>query len=485
MCNKISRRQFLRNLATVAGGAAASSSLFAAQSIFSNDVLNIKLGDKPNILFFAVDDLRTQLGCYGHPETISPNIDKIASEGTVFDRAYCQVPVCGASRASLLTGLRPTASRFTSAGSRADQHAPTANTLPQHFKNNGYHAVSNGKIFHYINDSRDSWSEIPWRAYDYDNDGVDWAKANFDKIWLDPDSANYISSTGRGPYWEDADVPDDAYEDGKVAMKTIQDLRRLKKKNKPFFLACGFSRPHLPFNAPKKYFDMYPQQIEIAENRYLPANKPSECSNSTEITRYSERSGWPSDTDFHRQARHAYYACVTYIDAMIGKILDELKALGMDENTIIIIWGDHGWHLGEHNFWGKHNTLKNALQVPMIVRAPGFKKNIRTEALCEFIDIYPSLCELTGLPKPTSHTLAGKSFVPLMKNPDITWKEAVYSRWGTGEAVKTDRYLYTEWTSGSKMLYDHLIDPDENINIAYEPENAALVSQLSALLNNI
>lgn len=490
MSNTISRRAFLRNIAVVAGGAAVSTPFLGAQTVLSNSSMDITFGEKPNVLFIAVDDLRNRLGCYGNTQVITPNIDQIASDGTVFGRAYCQVPVCGASRASLLTGLRPTTSFSWDA--RADSVAPNADTLPQHFKNNGYYAIGNGKIFHYVADSADSWSETPWRAYDYDNDGQDWGAANFDKIWLDPDSKNYLSSNGRGPYWEDADVPDDAYEDGKVAMKTIQDLRHLKEIGKPFFLACGFSRPHLPLNAPKKYFDMYDlQQIQLADNRYAIANKPGECSGSTELTGYTQDEGFPSDPDFHRQTLRAYYACVTYVDAMIGKLMDELKALDMDKNTIVVIWGDHGWHLGEHNFWGKHNTLNNALQVPLIVRAPGFKKNNNTDALCELVDLYPTLCELAGLPQPTSHTLAGKSFVPLLKNPDLPWKEAVFSIWGTGKAVVTDRFLYTAWPSGSKMLFDHLgdgvydPDPDENENRASYAHYASDVSYLQGLLNSL
>ena len=471
-----------------AGIALAGSTAALGESVFSSRSLRIRSGKKTNILLIAVDDLRTQLGCYGHTETISPNIDKIAAQGTVFSRAYCQVPVCGASRASLLTGIRPdyAVGRFTSAGSRADRDTPDAVTMQEHFKNNGYHSIANGKIHHYINDSISSWSEPPYRVYDYATPtGADWAKYNFDKIWLDPESKNHVSSKGRGPYREAADVPDHAYEDGKVAMKTIHDLRRLKKIDKPFFLACGFSRPHLPFNAPKKYYDMYDRdKLEIADNRYKPTDLPSACKNSGEINSYSQISGWPSNVEFHRDALHAYYACVSYVDAMIGQIMAELTRLDLDDNTIVLLWGDHGWHLGEHNFWGKHNTLNNALQVPLIFRAPGHKKNNTTDALVEFIDIYPTLCQLTRLPAPTQQ-LEGTSFVPLLKNPKVPWKQQVYSEWQSGEAVKTDRYLYTEWTNGSKMLFDHKTDPDENINIAYNPENADIVNTLSLLLNNI
>lgn len=484
---RVSRRQFLR-AGLAAGGGFALHGVLSASPARAAEAASLPSGaSRPNVLFIAVDDLRTQLGCYGHGQTLSPAIDRVAAEGIVFGRAYCQVPVCGASRASLMTGIRPdyAVKRFTDAGTRADKDVPDAATLGQHFKSHGYYTVSNGKIFHYKGDSAASWSERPWRVHDYDTDGHgDWGAYHFDKIWLDPASKGKVNpKTGRGPYWEAADVPDEAYEDGRVAAKTIEDLRRLKAKNQPFFLACGFSRPHLPFNAPKRYFDLYePSKIDLADNRIGIADKPKECTNSGEINSYSEIAGWPKDEAFHRQARWAYYACVSYVDAQIGKVMAELKALELDTNTIVVIWGDHGWHLGEHNFWGKHNTLNNALQVPLIVRAPGFRGNRRTEALVEFVDIYPSLCELAGLPHPASHRLDGKSFVPLLTAPELAWKEAVFSEWHGGKAVKTDRYLYTEWASGSRMLFDHRTDPEENVNIAGTAEHAEVTARLSRLL---
>lgn len=483
--NRVSRRQFLWSTAAWTGGIALSGLTSSCKARLT-DPQTPGRESRPNILFLAVDDLRTQLNCYGHKETVSPAIDQLASEGIVFGRAYCQVPVCGASRASLMTGIRPNhPARFTDAGSRADQDTPNAITLAEHFKNNGYHTISNGKIFHYVADSADSWSEKPWRVYDYDTDKKgDWGAHHFNKIWLNPASKQAINpKTGRGPFWEMADVPDDAYDDGKTAEKTIEDLRRMKAGNQPFFIACGFSKPHLPFNAPKKYYDLYdPAQLDLADNRFAITGKPPECTNSNEIQNYSLVSDWPDKEAFHRQARHAYYACVSYVDALIGKILAELKALDLDKNTIIVLWGDHGWHLGEHNFWGKHNTLNNALQVPLIVRVPGSKQNLQTDALVEFVDIYPSLCEFAGLSYPASHTLEGKSFAPLLNNPNQPWKEAVFSQWKKANAVKTDRYLYTEWSSGSKMLFDHQSDPQENINIANKPELAGTVAYLSSLL---
>ena len=206
--------------------------------------------------------------------------------------------------------------------------------------------------------------------------------------------------------------------------------------------------------------------------------------NSGEFKAYSRIEGWPDEEAFHRKARHAYYASVSYVDALIGKILDELKTLELDENTIVVLWGDHGWHLGEHNFWGKHNTLNNALQAPLIVRAPRMPRGIVTHALVEFVDIYPSLCELAGMARPESHKLAGYSFAPLLSRPDLPWKEAVFSEWNAGRAVKTDRYLYTEWESGSKMLFDHYNDQDENINLALDPRFNLIIERHRLLLNH-
>lgn len=479
----LSRRRFMKQASI-----AASCMLSGCLAPSGRDVSNPRSGRRPNVLFLAVDDLRTQLGCYGQSQVISPHIDRLAAEGLLFKRAYCQVPVCGASRASLLTGIRPdhASGRFTHAGSRADQDAPQADTLGAHFQKHGYETLSNGKVFHYVNDSASSWSRSPWRVYDYDTEGRgDWGAYHFEKIWLDPDSRNHLSQRDRGPWHEAADVPDEAYEDGKVAAQTIRDLGRLAGSDRPFFLACGFSRPHLPFNAPKRYYDLYnPQELELADNRFAISDKPAECRNSDEIRSYSQLEGWPDGESFHRKARHGYYACVSYVDALIGRILEELKTLDLDQNTIIVLWGDHGWHLGEHNFWGKHNTLNNALQAPLIVRAPGQRQGLASNALVEFVDIYPSLCELAGLPQP-GHTLDGRSFVPLLKDPDQSWKEAVFSEWGTGKAVKTDRYLYTEWTSGSRMLFDHVTDPDENTNIASASQYQSVVGYHRALLNHV
>jgi len=436
---------------------------------------------QPNVLFIAVDDLRPQLGCYGHKETLSPHIDALASRGTVFQRAYCNVPVCGPSRVSVLTGIRTSSSQWKTSDLREDFVS-----LPLFFKKHGYHTVCNGKVFHHIDDRKDDWSEPPWRSAEIYHGEKDWANYNAYGIWQDDRSAESINArTKRGPYFEAAHVPDNAYQDGKVADKTMDDLKRLKDSEKPFFLACGFWRPHLPFNAPKKYWDLYDrEEVTLAPNRFRPKNLPAPCRTSTEIDNYALAGRRKESDEFHREARHAYSACVSYVDAQIGKVIETLDSLGLFENTIVVLWGDHGWNLGEHDFWGKHNTLNNSLHAPLVVCAPGTKPANRTDGLVEFVDIYPTLAELAGLPAP-GHT-QGKSFAPLMNDPEQEWKSAVFCRWSRCEAVKTDRYLYTEWrkdeTVTHRMLFDHKTDPLENDNIARNPESKETVDRLSTIL---
>jgi len=435
-----------------------------------------------NILFIAVDDLRAQLGCYGDPEILSPNIDKLASRGLLFERAYCNVPRCGASRASIMTGVRPPSADIWNCYEIPLSYI----TLPAYLSKHGYHTVSNGKVLHYMKDHKYDWDEL-WRSTEVYYGKEDWGKYNTYGIWQNPESGNHVNPASlRGPYCEWAEAPDNAYQDGKVAEKTISDLKRLKDAGNPFFLACGFWRPHLPFNAPKKYWDLYDRsQIKLATNPYPPHNKPAPLESAKEFARYARTGKATQATnEFQAEARHAYYACVSYVDAQIGKVLAALDQLGLTDNTIVILWSDHGFHLGEHQFWGKQNTLHNALQVPLIISAPGFDGNRRTNALVELVDLYPTICELTGIPTPSY--IHGKSFAPVLANPDQKWKEAAFSKFTNCEAVKTDRYLYTEWHDHDggiiPMLFDHEKDPMENENIANRPEAAEIVERHSLMI---
>jgi arylsulfatase A-like enzyme len=434
-------------------------------------------GKKYNVLFIAIDDLRPELGCYGDTWIKSPNIDKLAEDGTLFERAYCQVPVCGASRASVLTGLRPTKTRFLNYGTWAQDDAPSAMTLPEEFRKNGYHCISNGKVFHHQFDNGDkSWSEPSWRPF------------LSERVPLNPESETMIRpENNRGPVLEAADVTDHAYHDGIVADKTIEDLRRMKKSGQPFFIACGFRKPHLPFYAPKKYWELYdPAEIELADNQYRPKNAPEALTESTEIHKYHKRNMEYNSEEWHRNCRHGYYACVSYVDAQVGRVMQALDDLGLRENTVVILWGDHGWHLGEHTFWSKHNLMHLATHAPLLVAGPGVKAGQRSTRLVEFVDIYPTLCDLAGI-TPANQGLQGTSFTPLLDNPDRPWKKAAFIRYEPGEGgatVVTHRYSYTEFDNGEKMLYDLEKDPAENVNIAGAAENQILVLQLSQMLKN-
>jgi iduronate 2-sulfatase len=420
--------------------------------------------DKPNVLFIAIDDMRPEIGCYGGPQVKSPNLDKLAGQGVLFSRAYCNVPVCGASRASLMTGVLPTKSRFRNYFTRADVDAPDATTLGEAFKNAGYTTISNGKIFHHPDDSeKESWSEKAWRAKP-------------PKKSYDPATTAKLSKRKRGRIYELPAVADNAYGDGLVAEKTISDLRKLKEKNKPFFLACGFIKPHMPFYAPKKYWDLYDRsKIELADNRFRPKDAPSALRGSNEFKSYHLADMEVNSDEFHRVMRHGYLACVSYVDKLVGDVLTELDRLGLAENTIVVVWGDHGWHLGEHTFWGKHNTMHLATRVPLIVRAPG-KKTGKTAALVETSDIYPTLCELAKIPVPAS--VQGKSFVSILDDPEKPFRNVVYTRFGGGDAVVTDQFNYTSYGGKSDMLYDLKKDPNENVNVVGKPDYAETVAMM-------
>ncbi len=438
---------------------------------------------KPNVLFIPIDDLRPQLFCYGREQMVSPNIDRVAHDGVVFTRSFCQVPVCGATRASLLSGVRPTRDRFTNYYTWVDEDLPGALTLPEHFRNHGYVTLSNGKVFHHRTDCAErSWSAEPWHPA-----GI--AKESWRNYLLPENKALDVAHDHRGPPFECADVPDNAYFDGQIADRTITDLRRLAKEGEPFFLAAGFIKPHLPFNAPKKYWDYYQRdEIELADNPFKPRGAPDAAMhNWGELRAYFDvpKEG-PLPDEMARTLIHGYYAATSFTDAQVGRLLDELDALDLRENTVVVLWGDHGWQLGEHSLWCKHCNFETSLNAPLIVSAPWMAGDRRCDALVEFADVYPTLCALAGLPRPDH--LEGTSFAPLMEEPARPWKPAAFSRYNAGDSIRTDRHLYTEWTDDegsltARMLYDHEADPDENVNISEAPENAALVAELSHALH--
>ena len=431
--------------------------------------------ERPNILFIAVDDLRPELGCYGKTMIHSPHIDQLAAEGTRFDRSYCNIPVCGASRASLMTGLRPARNRFLTYYTWADKDAPGITTLPGIFRENGYYTISNGKVFHHDRDAASSWDEI-WHPRSNSSSWRDYALA--DNILKD--------STGdlRGAPFERAVVPDTIYKDGKIANKVMADLQRLKEMDKPFFLASGFLKPHLPFNAPDPYWQHYDNRVTLPYNNFPPEHVPREAlHNSGELRAYDGvPPEGPVSDELALKLIHGYYACVTFTDAQIGKILAELKRLDLDRSTIVILWGDHGWNLREHGLWCKHCNFETSLHTPLIVKVPGRKQVHSTEEIVEYVDIYPTLCELAGIPIPEH--VQGQSFKDLLFHKNATSDGVAVSQWYAGITTIRNDWFYTEWVNDSdsayaRMLYDHSVDPDENINISEGQDYLEVIRQLS------
>jgi arylsulfatase A-like enzyme len=439
---------------------------------------------KPNVLFFAVDDLRTELGCYGYDYIRSPNIDRIAKSGMVFRRAYCQQAVCSPSRTSLLTGMRPDSTLVYDLVTHFRKALPNTVTLPELFKRNGYFVQGMGKIYHPGYDDPQSWS-VPWQSPEAPTYAL--------PLKIDEADAKRTNAK-RGPAYESADVPDDHYRDGKVAALAVETLRTLAKKSEPFFLAVGMAKPHLPFVAPKKYWDLYdPASIRLAPNPYRPKGAPEYAlTTSGELRNYQ---GMPLTgqipDDTARKLKHAYYASISYMDAQVGKVLDELAKQGLAKNTIVVLWGDHGWKLGEHGEWCKHSNVENDANAPLLLSVPGMKNaGKQTRALVEFVDIYPTLADLAGLPIP--EYLEGLSMKPLLENPNRPWKDAAFSQYPRqkqlmGYSMRTDRYRFTVWVDRrdhtkieTTELYDHEKDPQENTNIAQDPANAALVDRLMA-----
>ncbi len=475
-----SRRNFLRTSGLALTAATILPTASAARAVPT----------KPNILMIAVDDLRPQLHEWEKDFMKTPNIDALCGNGVRFERAYCNVAVCGASRASLLTGLRPTRKRFLSYLTRADEDAKGIPMIPATLKAAGYACIANGKISHHRDDNEPQWSQPPWRQK-----GINWVtKENLDII-KEGRKKGVDKKKNRGRPYECADVADSAYPDGRTLAQSIRDLNRLAKADAPFFLATGFVKPHLPFNAPKKYWDLYTQAgiVKLPDNYFLPKDTPKR------YTKYSwgemrSYHGIPKRGPVDRKTAlkliHGYYACVSYTDALVGKLLAELKTLGLAENTIVLLWGDHGWKLGEHAMWCKHTKFEIDCHVPLIISAPGkqFPKGTSCPSLVEFVDLYPTLCDLTGTKKPKH--LQGDSLVPLLKNPaKADFKKAVFSHYANlGFSVKTDRYRYTEYRAKASgpitdmMLFDHKTDLAENQNVANKPEYAAALKEMQAIM---
>ena len=438
---------------------------------------------KQNILFISIDDFRPKISSYGETKMITPNIDKLASEGLQFNNAYTNIAVCGASRASLMTGIRPSLNRFNDFSTRAQVDTPQAISLNQLFMDNGYETISYGKIYHHSDDFQQHWSEKD--------------KGQIQSDFQDPKSIERVNNAEKGEYgnknltYEYPDVDDYAYNDGKITQNAIHKLKVLKEDDQPFFMAIGYVSPHLPFIQPKKYWDMYDHDsIQLADNSYQPENSPfiaiEAQHNSAELRKnYLDIPAQGKlDDDLARNLIHGYYASVSYMDALIGELIKELDDLGLRDNTTIILWSDHGYFLGEHGFWCKHSTFHEAVKIPFIMSSPGYAKNQITDSFTELVDVYPTLCELANITPPTY--IHGKSLTPVLKNPSIQLKDEIYTRYKQGEAVIDANYSYTEFYRGKtyvgNMMYDMKNDLKQNIDISKTPANAKLVKMYSQKL---
>lgn len=466
-----------KTIGLAAAGLMATLSLFAQAS-----------DPRPNVLLISIDDLRPVLGAYGESQMHTPHIDSLADAGVTFERAYCQYPACGPSRASMMSGIHPARSAKPDAWD-IDQFSPGANTLPEHFRNQGYHTVGNGKIFHMRDQAADrSWSEPPFSLVN----GKDFNHMTT----RDPVASRMVGGRrNRTPFYEMPEVADDAYIDGATADKTIKDMERLSQMDQPFFLACGFVRPHLPFYAPKKYWDLYDRDaIALSPNRDLPLNAPGQLRGSAEIHSYHPGIFEYNSDAFHRAARHGYFASVSYVDVLVGRLLQKLDELGLCDDTIVVIFGDHGFMLGEHNLWAKHNLFDESIRSPLIISAPGLKKGKTTRALAELVDVYPTLLELAGLRAPKSQ-LTGISLVPWLKNPEAPGKAAVFShhQGGNGWSIRTNRFQLIQYFNGENVaaeaLFDMHTDPLQEVNVAgmeaYRPEIDELRAMLKEHLSGI
>jgi arylsulfatase A-like enzyme len=424
----------------------------------------------PNVLFLFVDDLRPELGCYGHPMVKTPNIDALAKAGVRFDRAYCQYPLCNPSRTSLLTGRHPTTTGVLENTTFFRTAHSDWVSLPQHFKANGYASLRTGKIYHGGIDDEIGWTE-----------GGEPINPN-PKPKPDPkerakQSDRIVVLEGDG----------EKHNDYRTADRAIEYLK--KYKDKPFFLACGFTKPHSPPTAPKRFFDLYdPAKIPLPANFAARPTVPDAFPKPSVTQNGDLFIGRDATEDEARKMIQAYWASLSWTDWNVGRVVAELDRLGLRDNTIIVFWGDHGYHLGERGKWSKHGSLfEVGTRVPLIVLAPNAKANGKTVAKpVQSLDLYPTLCDLCGLKQPAG--LEGHSLVPLLADVNAKWDHAAYSvagnRKNLGVAVRTDRYRYAEWAGGQNgaMLFDLTNDPHEAKNLANDPKYAAVVEELSKLV---
>lgn len=469
---------------------------------FLSVALTARAESQPNVLLICVDDLKPALGCYGDELAISPNIDRLAARGMRFDKAYCNQAVCAPSRNNLLCGSRSTSIGIYGLGTNFRKALPDAVTMPQYFIKHGYHAASIGKILHTghgNHDDTNSWSvpSIPDKVVEYlDPKNSADGQLTREEAYFTNQKLGQIRSLPRGAAWELMDVPDNAYADGRIADEGIKRLQGYASTKESFFLALGFVKPHLPLTSPKKYWDLHDSdKFELAADQVDPIDAPKLATKrGGEIVNYAPLSVENlKEEAMQRKLIHAYYACVSFMDAQLGRVIDELDRLNLSDNTIIVLWGDHGWHLGDHGYWTKHTNYEQANRIPIIVVAPGVTKPATsTDQLTETVDVFPTLAELAGLESPSGpQPMDGVSLVPVLRDPLKRVRDHAYHSYPRGQrmgrAIRTDRYRLVEWKkpgasaeTATYELYDYVGDPGERVNIA--KSHPTVATQLRAIL---
>lgn len=457
---------------------------------------------KRNVILICVDDLKPVIGAYGDKLAITPNLDRLAAKGMRFDYGYCNQAVCAASRNNLMLGSRSTSIGIYDLSQNFRNAVPDAVTLPQYFMKNGYKAEAVGKIMHTGHGNKEedaSWSVpvVKEKVVEYiDPESTHGGKLTREEAYFENKELGRINQLPKGLAWEISDAPDNAYSDGRIAEESIKRLQAATaKKDSPYFLAVGFTKPHLPFTAPRKYWEMHdPKKFKLAENTKPPQDAPPLAGkHGGEITNYDPipDNGNVNDENA-RKLIHGYYAATTYMDAQLGKLLDEMDRLKVWDNTIVILWGDHGWHLGDHGIWTKHTNYEQSVRIPILIAAPGVKPGA-TKQPTETVDLYPTIVELAGLPKAVvPQPMDGLSLVPVLKDPTKNIRDHIYHCFPRGEgrigrAIRTERYRYVEWKkpgapadTAKLELYDYKEDPTEKRDLAEkEPK---VVKEMAAIL---
>lgn len=461
--------------------------------------------EKSNVLLILVDDLKPAMGCYGDVHAITPAMDALAARGMRFDLAYCNQAVCAPSRFTLMLGSHSTSTGLYGLGSQLRQVLPDAVTMPQHFTKHGYRTESLGKVFHIGHGNLgdpESFS-IPHfhdKVIEYlDPESTDGGKLTREEALFTNQKLGSIRSLPRGAAFEAPAAKDEDYADGRVAAETIRRLEaakaRREKDGTPFFITAGFVRPHLPFSAPKKYWDMFdPAKLPLPKIKTFPKDAPPVAlKRAGEISAYKPVPvDGQVDEALTRELIHGYYASTAYVDVQIGRVTGALKKLGLEDNTIIVLWGDHGWHLGDLSIWTKHTNYEQANRIPILIVAPGVAKaGSATRQLVETVDIYPTVAELAGLPAPKGpQSIDGKSLVPVLKNPKARVRDHAfhaYPRRRLGRAIRTERYRLVEWRNPGEPvrkaeyeLYDYSKGQVETVNLA--KQKPALAEKLAAIL---